>query len=219
VGGGADIRAVIFDLDGTLYEWPRLLKTRVALSLWTDLHILRHVSASREAVRGLGFEDGEALDRAFIAELSRRAGLSPAAAGRWYELRFIHSFITQLGRHCRPREGVMDLLEHLHRRGLRLGVLSDYEMVAERLEAVRVPVTSFDLLMSAGESGALKPSPRPFLLAARRLGVDPPEVIVVGDRDDMDGAGARAARMTFHHLVDRTPTVESLLGRAGVDGS
>ena len=48
---------------------------------------------------------------------------------------------------------------------------------------------------SAEEMGALKPSARPFIEVARAMGVEPAETLVIGDRADTDGAGAKAAGM------------------------
>ncbi len=188
---------VLFDLDGTLYEMPRFMKLRVGAKLWTDLRILRHVTGAREWIRQRSFESGEALDRAFFEELGRRASIDASVAARWYAHRFIAAYLSDLERHASPRPGLVSLLADLRDKGVVTAVLSDYERVAERVETLRVPVTLFDVLMSAGESGALKPSAASFLMAATRMGLAPDEVLVVGDRDDMDGAGARAAGMPF----------------------
>jgi phosphoglycolate phosphatase/putative hydrolase of the HAD superfamily len=58
----------------------------------------------------------------------------------------------------------------------------------------------FDQVVSNGETEGLrriKPSPDGYLLAAQLLGCDPEECLVIGDRDDADGAAARAAGMRF----------------------
>ena len=44
----------------------------------------------------------------------------------------------------------------------------------------------------------LKPHPEGYLSAAERLGVAPSACLVIGDRDDADGAAARAAGMAVH---------------------
>ncbi|MBW2264536.1 MAG: HAD family hydrolase, partial [Deltaproteobacteria bacterium] len=103
-------------------------------------------------------------------------------------------------------------------RGLKTAVLSDYGRVAERVEALRLPVTLFDDLASAEDAGALKPSPLPFLMSARNLGLEPDQVLVVGDRDDMDGQGAMAAGMAFLRLGSwsRVARELSMLGTQAV---
>ncbi len=188
---------VIFDLDGTLYESDLLLKIRMAGQLWRDLRILRHLYAARSSVRGLDFAGRDQLLDAFHDELGRRAGISRESASRWYDERFLAAFLDVLGRHAGPRPGLVPLLGRLRDRGIKVGVLSDYSRVAERLEAIRIPITLVDEIASSEDSGSLKPSPRSFLMMAGRLGLEPGDVAVVGDRDDMDGAGARAAGMRF----------------------
>lgn len=191
------IHGIVFDLDGTLYEPPWFMKLKVTALLLGDLAVLRHVNPAREWVRRKQFEDGAALTRAFHGELGRRAGLGSDEAASWYEGRFIAAFLRVLEQDVRARPGLASLLQGLRDRGIKTAVLSDYGRVAERIEALRLPVTLFDDLASAEDAGALKPSPQPFLMSARNLGLDPGRILVVGDRDDMDGQGARAAGMAF----------------------
>jgi len=191
------LRGVIFDLDGTLYVQPWYMKPLAALLLVRDIGILRHMTAARDSLRGREFEGRETLLAAFHEELGRRAGLGPMGAARWYEQRFTPAFLSILRSSCSVRPGLVEVLSGLRSRGIRTAVLSDYGVVAERLAALRIPASLFDDLASAEDSGALKPSPRPFLDTARRLGLDPDRVLVVGDRDDLDGLGARSAGMSF----------------------
>ena len=58
----------------------------------------------------------------------------------------------------------------------------------------------FEVVVASGEPEGpprLKPHPGGYLAAAKRLGVPPEECLVIGDRDDADGAAARAAGMSF----------------------
>lgn len=58
----------------------------------------------------------------------------------------------------------------------------------------------FDVVVASGEPDGpprLKPDPAGYLLAAERLGVASERCLVIGDRDDADGAAARAAGMAF----------------------
>jgi HAD superfamily hydrolase (TIGR01509 family) len=58
----------------------------------------------------------------------------------------------------------------------------------------------FDCVVASGEHPELrrlKPAPDAFLIAARTLGVQPDECLIIGDRQDADGEAARAANMAF----------------------
>ena len=97
-----------------------------------------------------------------------------------------------------PMAGAREALEHFHRCGLRLAVVSNcafsqdvlrYELgkhgLADRLEFIVV----------SAEYSVRKPSPLLFETAAARLGVACRDIWFVGDRLDTDVAGAKAAGM------------------------
>ncbi len=58
----------------------------------------------------------------------------------------------------------------------------------------------FDVVVASGEPGGpprLKPDPAGYLRAAEALRVAPARCLVIGDREDADGAAARAAGAQF----------------------
>ena len=84
----------------------------------------------------------------------------------------------------------------LRDRGVRVGVLSDYPATAKLARAG--PGRSLRVRAARRRirrSDAFKPDPRGFLRACERWGLPPREVLMVGDRVDVDGAGAAAAGM------------------------
>ena len=93
------------------------------------------------------------------------------------------------------RRGLIPLLEGLRDRGIHRGVFSDYP-AADKLEALGV-AGHFDLAISAidRDVAAFKPAPRGFLVACERWHLTPQDVLYVGDRPDVDLAGATAAGM------------------------
>jgi HAD superfamily hydrolase (TIGR01549 family) len=192
----ATITGVAFDLDGTLYTL-RGMRRHMTVALWRSLGVLRHLSKARAAIRPRDFEDGDALRHAFLGELGRRAGVGPERASAWYEDEFLPAFVQTLARRGRRRPHVLGLLARLRMAGVRLAVVSDYPVVTERLRAVGIPIEAFHALSSAEESGALKPSPRALLRMAQRWGLDPAAMLVVGDREDLDGDAARKAGMDY----------------------
>jgi len=97
---------------------------------------------------------------------------------------------------------VFEVLDGLRRRGLALGVVSNWD---SRLPALleRLGLADYfgTILVSALE-GVEKPAPEIFLRAARRLGVDPGECLFAGDSPLDDYRGAESAGM-LPVLVDR----------------
>ena len=189
-------RAVLFDLDGTLYTM-RALKIRLTVELWRDLGILRQLGPCRRQLRGQSFASGERYYEALFGELGRRSRRGEQAAGRWYRDRFIPCFIRQLSRHAVPRLGLSALLGRLRGQGTGLAVISDYGWVAERLRALGISPELFDLLLSTEELGALKPSPAAIQLVRQRWGLKREDVLLVGDRQDRDGESAKAAGVEY----------------------
>jgi len=74
-------------------------------------------------------------------------------------------------------------------------VLSDYPAEA-KLRALGLDGRFSAVVCSTDpEIGVLKPHPRGFLTVCDRWQIDPSEVLVVGDRVEVDAAGATAAGM------------------------
>jgi HAD superfamily hydrolase (TIGR01549 family) len=193
---GRRIQGVIFDLDGTLYSLSAQ-RLRMALKLWNEINILRHVSEVRSQLRGRPFDTKIALKAAFFEELGRRARVSTERAESWYENRFFKSFVELLAGPARLRPGLFDLLSRLKGRDVKLAVVSDYDHMDERLGALGSPLDAFDDVLSAEDFGALKPSPRPLEALAEKWGIEPGALLVVGDRSDLDEKSAGAAGMGF----------------------
>ena len=96
------------------------------------------------------------------------------------------------------RQGLLDALVGYRAQGGKTALVSDYP-ASQKLAALGA-AGLFDLVVSSGEPGGpskLKPDPEGYLSAGSRLGIDPGRCLVIGDRDDADGAAARAAGMGF----------------------
>ncbi len=196
------IEGVIFDLDGTLYTMA-LPKLRLTLTLIKDLNILRHLSPARSSLRGKSFGDRDGFRAALFEELAKRAKVDSARAKSWYDQRFSVGFIGMLRRSAKRRPGLNGLLGELKKRGVRLGVVSDYDFVSERLEAIGIEKGLFGEAVAAEEFGVLKPSALPFDGVATRWGLEPNRILVVGDRRDLDEQSAEAAGMGFLGVGDK----------------
>lgn len=96
------------------------------------------------------------------------------------------------------RASLLTEVRNFKAQGGRTALVSDYP--AERkLDALGCREL-FDVIVANGEKNGprrLKPDPEGYLLAAKLLEVAPAVCLVIGDRDDADGAAARAAGMGF----------------------
>jgi HAD superfamily hydrolase (TIGR01509 family) len=197
------IRAVLFDLDGTLYRQAPL-RALMALELFT-LPLLfnptraprhwRALGAYRWAQEQLRVHEArdEEIGRAQLVAAGQRANMPlpevESLVNEWMFTRPL-KYLRAL-----RAPGLTTLLEWLAARDVRTGVLSDYPAAA-KLAALEL-ANRFSLVLSSTDPdiGTLKPHPRGFLRACDRWRLHPREVLVVGDRPDADAAGAAAAGM------------------------
>lgn len=86
---------------------------------------------------------------------------------------------------------VEPLLTGLHRAGVAVAVVSNWDCsLPEALAGVGITA---DLVLDSASSGSSKPDPGIFRQALETLGVAPGRALHIGDTEETDGAGARAA--------------------------
>lgn len=92
-------------------------------------------------------------------------------------------------------ECVPGVLADLQRRGLRMGVITNWDHSARRLLEGLGLAGYFEQIVVSCEEGCEKPDPRIFEAAVRRAAVAPIDCIYVGDNYYADAVGARRIGM------------------------
>jgi len=178
--------AVIFDNDGLLLDtesvWTRAerdLFERRGLE-FTAEHKRELVGASAEIAGGI---------------LERRLDEPGRAAELIDELNGL--VVAELEHGVEAMVGARELLHGLEQRGTPLGLVSNSPLVFVRrsLEIVGFE-DRFDVVLSAHEVAAPKPSPDPYLEACLRLGVEPGPSVVALEDSPTGVTAARAAGLT-----------------------
>lgn len=197
------IKAVGFDVDGTLYANARMYLRTLPWGL-RNWRLVRAFSRARREIRVLELiEDFYGLQ----AELTARAlGSDAATARRLIEDKVYGDWERALaGIRLEPR--LVETLDLLRSRGLRLGVLSDFPI--ERKLGLLGLEGRFDFVASAEQIGRLKPHPAPFQALAEGLGLPPNEILYVGNSYKYDILGARGVGMMTAHFAKK-PRKDSL---------
>jgi HAD superfamily hydrolase (TIGR01549 family) len=105
--------------------------------------------------------------------------------------------VRLIGKHHHAGDWVMPFIQQCCSQGIKLVVLSDYGHAEDKLQALGLSPTLFDWVVSAPELGGLKPSPQLLHQVAQQMGVAVEKCLVIGDREDTDGAMARATGAQF----------------------
>lgn len=190
------IKALIFDFDGTVVdtETPEFESWRLEyavfgvelpLELWVQL-IGTTTPAAFEPYSWLESKIGKALDREPL-RIRRRAVMMDLIAAE------------------QPRPGIEDWLTGGRARSLGLAIASASHRpwVEQHLTGVGL-FDRFDHLATGDQVERPKPAPDVYLLAARKLGIEPHEAIVI--EDSRHGVAAAKAAGMFTIAVPNSMT-------------
>ena len=211
------IQAVTFDVGGTLIEpWPSV----------------GHVYAEVAASHGITNLSHEELQRRFVTAFHRRAR-SIHSAEEWAEL--VDETFTGLVAEPPSKTFFPDLYERFAQAaawriysdvapafaalagcGLKLGVVSNWDVRLRPLLITLGLARNFETIVVSCEVRASKPAPAIFQKAAEQLHAPPDTILHVGDSFEMDVAGARTAGFTALQIERnakplRAGQIESLL--------
>lgn len=197
-------KAIIFDLDGTLYDNSKLPFYVMAYSIfsWRYLYAERmcrhHMSGRYYGTKGATYD-----------ELFRRMALvthsSVEKVTRWYWDKYMPIQVKCLRRHMHAKPWVKATLADAKAKGLKLVCFSEYSFIREKLKALDIDPDCFDYMIDAPTAGGCKPCRKAFMYVAAKIDTHPADILMAGDREDTDGAGAESCNMQFY-LVPRNDT-------------
>lgn len=214
-GQGADraVKAVGFDLDGTLFDHRGSATDGVRLFL-RGLGVDPTASAVDLwfAVEGAEFELWRAGRIGFQEQRRRRVRTVLTTLGVDFVDepvcldRLFTQYLTEYRRAWRLFPEVVETLTSLRARGYRLGLLTNgnEEQQLDKLSATGLSEI-FDVVCISEAIGVQKPDSRAFETLARLLEVKPNQCLFIGDNPDQDVAGATAAGMRSS-LIERHRT-------------
>jgi putative hydrolase of the HAD superfamily len=190
------MRAVFLDSLGTLVE----LESPVP-RLRAALHELGFAVEEERVARAFGAEVAyyidhhtEGRDQSTLAELRNRCAAVFHDELGVPELPLPDAREALLGSlSFRAFDDVAPALRDLRARGLKLYVVSNWDCSLREVLGSAGLLDLVDDAISSAEAGAAKPDPAPFRAALQAAGCEPQEAVHVGDSEENDVAGARAA--------------------------
>lgn len=187
------IRAVLFDLDGTLLDRDASLKRFIAMQHQRWQHCLGHIPLADFSAR---FVELDARGYVWKDKVYRQLMETFKIKGVTWEA-LLEDYVTMFHHGCVPFAGLIPVLDKLRGRGLALGMITNGYTVLQMSNIEALGIESyFQTIMVSEQEGLRKPDPQIFMTAMERLGVTPEESIYVGDHPLNDVQASRGAGMT-----------------------
>ncbi len=187
-----EIAAVIWDMDGVLAD-----TAPHHLLAWRETFAKRGIKFTEEDfMRGFGIRN-DAIIRNVLGEQTTPEEIEAIAREKEATFRRI------IGKDIKPLPGALDLLKALDENGIKMAIAS-----STVIENIHLIISSlgiekyFEVIITGHDVTEGKPNPQVFLLAARRLGAEPKNCIVVEDAV----AGVKAAKRAGMYCVAITST-------------
>ena len=201
------IKAVIFDLDNTLYNFDAANEFGI-----------RALAAYTEPVFGWDYPKMKDLYEESREKLTERMGDVGSAHNRL--LRFqnlleekklpLHPHALEMAKaywrgvldNMALSPGAREIMEELRRMGVRIGLGTDMTAYMQYEKLIRLGLMEYmDFIVSSEEAGTDKPGNAFFMLCAQKAGCLPGECLFIGDNIVRDYGGAAAAGMQARWFI------------------
>lgn len=157
-------KAVFFDWDNTLVDtWPIIFK------------------ASNAALKHFGLPPATLEEIKVRARLSTREGFPKLFGENWKKAQTVfYQTIFENKNDIKLYEGVSASLHKLKKSGYPIAIISNKkrELLREEIELLKAPC---DFILGSGDSLYDKPHPEMGLIALKHFGLQPHEVVYIGD--------------------------------------
>lgn len=194
-----NLKAIILDVDGTLYHQSKLRKKMLFQLLGyylfhpleiRDLFILYHFRKTREKMAGQQYENLEEIQYQQTAD---KLNLSVPRINKVITKWILQEPNKYLSEYTYP--DLIPFLELMRKEKIKIVVYSDYP-AAEKLCAMNLQA---DLIVAATdpEVSALKPNPKGLNFILNTLHYPANQCVFIGDREELDGQSAMALGMPF----------------------
>ena len=189
-------KAVIFDLDNTLYDYDavdRLATAALArkgseLLGVPEMEFAMHYEAAKTAVKARHARRAESHNRMlFCQHAVELLGKSPLP----YALELYDTYWDVFIEHMRPYDGVLDFMKALRAKGLRIAVCTDMMTRVQYRKLRKMGMAGLvDCIVTSEEARCEKPNAVLFQMTLDKLGVLTQEAVWIGDHRQRDVQGA-----------------------------
>jgi putative hydrolase of the HAD superfamily len=204
------IHAVLFDLDGTLYDRDAVMSALAHEQFTTFRDRLKGVDEEAFILKFIDLDEhGYASRPEMYRRLADAFGLDVTLAAD-LEKHFWESYT----RGCEISNDTRSTLDTLKAAGKKLGIITNGQTAWQTRKLEGLGISSFfDLVLISEAEGVSKPDATIFYRAVERLGVVPADAMFVGDHPEIDIRGAHDAGLlaVWKRVPHWTLTVDGVL--------
>ena len=191
------IRAVAFDIDGTLYPNSAMYLRSLPFAL-THMRWLWHFGKIRKQIRQMRpIHDFRATQAQMLAQ---SIGTDITEAEAFIRNKMYGTWERSLAT-VPLYDGVRECVQALKAESLPVAVASDFP-VTTKLELLQLQGL-WDCEVSTEDTGYLKPNPEPFQKLVQCLDTAPEHLLYVGNSYHYDIEGAKAAGLIAAHITHK----------------
>ena len=196
------IKAVVFDLDNTLYDYDAcnaLAEKKLFRAIADELCVPEETAAvylkkaKANIKEQLGSEVAASHNRLlYMQNICEQAGANPFKFAMYFYSVYWDTMLESMILF----DYVNPLIEKLKSKGIKIGILTDLTAYIQYRKIEKLGIgDKIDCFVSSEEAGAEKPSGLMFDLMIKKLNVSPEEVLMIGDSEKKDIIGAKAIGM------------------------
>lgn len=208
------VRAVIFDLDDTLYAYEPLnivATERVREFTCGELGITAkqfdeaYEFGKSETKRQLGDVAASHNRMLYCQKALEYLGVKPIPLS----LRMYETYWGTILEKMRLRNGAREFLDQMHEHGITIMICTNLtsHIQHRKIEALGI-AEDITYLVTSEEAGKEKPAPELFNLCLEKLGLPAEEVYFIGDGPEKDVKGAKAVGMRAILFEPDKPSAE-----------
>ena len=193
------VKAVIFDLDDTLYDYSSLNDAAIRkagewLCSQTGIPYDEFIMAFNEGRNKVKANMGDCASQhnriIYFQKMSELLGINPIK----YSLELYDKYWGHMLENMHLEIGVEKLLQRFRESGIKIAICTDLTTHIQHRKLRKLEIADFvDVFVSSEEAGAEKPDIKIFNMAVDKLGMLPSEMVYVGDSYEKDIIGAENA--------------------------
>lgn len=191
----SNIKAVAFDIDGTLYRTWKFNVRIIPYFIW-HIFFFMHYGLVRRIMHRTPATNN--FIKVQAEHMAKKLWCSPDVAEARLE-KIIYKGLEKYFVHIKPCKGSVQFVKDLKEKGYKIAILSDFP--PEQKGDIWGIKDMCDVVLGSEQAGALKPDKVPFLKLAEELNLKPEEILYVGNNHKYDIVGAHNVGMKTAWIV------------------